>query len=423
MLGDLEVGNGDPHLAILGRALSPNHHALARGFVTLDNFYDSGEQSSTGWTWTPAGRAPDLLDKTAPVNHAARGLACEAEEADRFVYTQQTMAERHATNPALSTDPDLMPGPALLTAPDADGDDDDRGQGFLWDAAVKAGLTVRNYGFSDASVYDTDRSARCRRCAGRGRRAPASIRPRPAARQSQRSVFPRLRPEAADYWRVLEWQREYAPMDKAGTLPSLTLLRLSHDHFGSFDQALDGVNTMKAEMADNDYAVGQVAETIAGGRAAGSALVFVVEDDAQNGADHVDARRSLALVAGVGVKQGALVSRGDERAGVQRRGPSGHRPLQRRIVGRARRRAGAGRTQRRRPARAPRRAGIRDADLPDPGRRALNAAGRAFRPAVPPPAVGAGGPRHMRTAPASAAHRAWRARWSGQPCPQSRSAG
>ena len=65
-------------------------------------------------------------------------------------------------------------------------------------------------------------------------------------------------------------------------------------------------------MADNDYAVGQVAETIAGGRAAGSTLVFVVEDDAQNGADHVDARRSLALVAGVGVKQGALVGRGDE---------------------------------------------------------------------------------------------------------------
>ena len=141
------------------QVVAGNHHALARGFVTLDNFYDSGEQSSTGWTWTTAGRAPDLLEKTAPVNYAARGLACEAEEADRFVYTQQTMAERHATNPALSTDPDLMPGPALLTAPDADGDDDDdRGQGFLWDAAVKAGLTVRNYGFSDASVYDTDKS-------------------------------------------------------------------------------------------------------------------------------------------------------------------------------------------------------------------------------------------------------------------------
>ena len=74
VLGDLEVGNGDPKLAILGAALSPNHHQLARQFVTLDNFYDSGEQSSTGWTWSTAARAPDLLEKTAPVNYAQRGL-------------------------------------------------------------------------------------------------------------------------------------------------------------------------------------------------------------------------------------------------------------------------------------------------------------------------------------------------------------
>ena len=85
VLGDLDIGNGDSHLAILGRALSPNHHRLARQFVTLDNFYDSGEQSSTGWTWSTAGRTTDLLEKTAPVNYAGRGLAYESEEADRFV--------------------------------------------------------------------------------------------------------------------------------------------------------------------------------------------------------------------------------------------------------------------------------------------------------------------------------------------------
>ncbi len=310
VLGDLEVGNGDPHLAILGRALSPNHHAIARQFVTLDNFYDSGEQSSTGWTWTTAGRVPDLLEKTAPVNYAARGLAYEAEEADRFVYTQQTLAGRQATNPALSKDPDLMPGPALLTAPDADGDDDDdRGKGFLWDAAIKAGLSVRNYGFSDASIYDP--------------RKPGDVPPvrepwkthtriyTPGDRLLASRSDPYFRgfdQRLADYWRVLEWQREYTAQDHAGTLPTLTLLRLSHDHFGDFDTALDGVNTVEAEMADNDYAVGQVIETVARGKAAGSTLVFVIEDDAQNGADHVDARRSLALVVGATVKQGALVS-------------------------------------------------------------------------------------------------------------------
>jgi len=308
VLGDLDRGNGDPHLAILGEPLSPNHHAIARQFVTLDNFYDSGEQSSTGWTWSTAARAPDLLEKTAPVNYAQRGLAYEAEEADRFIYTQQTMAERHATNPALSKDPDLLPGPALLTAPDGD-DDDDENQGFLWDAAIRAGLSVRNYGFSDASIYDS--------------KEPGAV---PVVREpfkdgvriyspGDRLLASRSDPyfrgfdmKLADYWRVLEWQREFDAADAAGKVPALTLLRLSHDHFGSFKEAIDGVDTVETQMADNDYSVGMVIERIAHSRVAGSTLVVVIEDDAQNGTDHVDARRSLALFAGPYVRQGAVVS-------------------------------------------------------------------------------------------------------------------
>ena len=308
VLGDLEVGNGDPHLAILGRALSPNHHRLARQFVTLDNFYDSGEQSSTGWTWSTAGRTPDLLEKTAPVNYAKRGLAYEAEEADRFIYTQQTPAERHVTNPALSTDPDLLPGPALVTAPDPD-DDDKPGQGFLWDAAIRAGLSVRNYGFSDASIYDSGKPGDLAPV-----RDPFKTRQRiytPGDRLLASRSDPYFRgfdQRLADYWRELEWAREYDAADAAGTLPALTLLRLSHDHFGAFDKAIDGVNTVETEMADNDYAVGLVVERIARSRAAGSTLVFVIEDDAQNGADHVDARRSVALVVGPYVRQNAVIS-------------------------------------------------------------------------------------------------------------------
>ena len=90
--------------------------------------------------------------------------------------------------------------------------------------------------------------------------------------------------------------------------PQLTLLRLAHDHFGDFDQAIDGVNTVETEMADNDYSLGMIVERIARGKAADSTLIFVIEDDAQNGADHVDARRSLAFVIGPYVRQGALVS-------------------------------------------------------------------------------------------------------------------
>ena len=92
-------------------------------------------------------------------------------------------------------------------------------------------------------------------------------------------------------------------------MPALTLLRLSHDHFGDFDKdAIDRVNTVETEMADNDYAVGLVAEAVSRSRAADSTVIFVIEDDAQNGADHVDARRSLVLVAGAPVRRHALVS-------------------------------------------------------------------------------------------------------------------
>jgi DNA-binding beta-propeller fold protein YncE len=308
LLGDLEIGNGDPSLAILGAPLSPNHHALARQFITLDNFYDSGEQSSTGWTWTTAGRVPDLLEKTAPVNYAGRGLAYEAEEEDRNIATALTPAQRHLIHPAASTDPDILPGPALLTAPDGD-EDDEPGQGFLWNAAIRAGLSVRNYGFSDASVYDDTKPGAVPLI-----REPAGERHviyTPADRDLARRSDPYFRgfdQSMPDYWRELEWEREFAQQEAAGTMPSLTLLRLSHDHFGNFDVAIDGVNTVETEMADNDYALGRVVERVAKSSFAKSTLIFVIEDDAQNGADHVDARRSIALVAGPYVRQHALVS-------------------------------------------------------------------------------------------------------------------
>ncbi len=308
LLGDLDIGDGDPHLAILGAALSPNHHRLARQFVTLDNFYDSGEVSATGWTWSTAARTTDLLEKSTPVSYADRGLAYESEESDRSIYPQQSPAERYETNPKLSRDPDLLPGPALLTAPDAD-DDDLPNQGYLWDAAIRAGISVRNYGFADASIYET----------GAAGAVPVVREPFREKRRiytpGDRMLAPLSDPyfrgfdqKLPDYWRVLEWRREYDLQEAAGTLPQLTLLRLSHDHFGEFDKAIDGVDTVETQMADNDYSLGLVAERVATGKAADSTLIFVIEDDAQNGADHVDARRSIALVIGPYVRRGALIS-------------------------------------------------------------------------------------------------------------------
>ena len=112
----------------------------------------------------------------------------------------------------------------------------------------------------------------------------------------------------ADYWRYKEWEREFDDYAKSDSMPNLELLRICHDHFGDFKKAIDRVNTVETEMADNDYALGLVAEKVARSKYAKDTLIFVVEDDAQNGPDHVDAHRSIAYVIGPYVKQGAVVS-------------------------------------------------------------------------------------------------------------------
>jgi hypothetical protein len=112
-----------------------------------------------------------------------------------------------------------------------------------------------------------------------------------------------------DYWRYKEWEREFDDYVKHDNLPALEFLRLNHDHFGSFKQAIDGVNTVETEMADDDYALGLVAEKVARSKYGKDTLIFVLEDDAQNGPDHVDAHRSIAYVIGPYVKQGAVVSK------------------------------------------------------------------------------------------------------------------
>ena len=129
VLGDLEVGNGDPALAIFPNRITPNHHQLARQFTTIDNFYDSGEVSNTGWSWSTAARATDMLEKSAPVNYAGRGLAYESEGTNRNINVAiPTSEERAKVNKLSPTDPDILPGTADLTAPDAPSGE--AGEGF-----------------------------------------------------------------------------------------------------------------------------------------------------------------------------------------------------------------------------------------------------------------------------------------------------
>lgn len=308
VLGDLEVGNGDPTLAILGERLSPNHHDLARNFVTFDNFFDSGEQSSTGWTWSTAARSTDLLEKNAPVDYADRGLSYEAEGTSRNINMALSIPERRAINPAVPDDADLLPGARHLTSPDGEDDDEMEGQGFLWNAAIHKGLTVRNYGFANDYIYhDGPGGVPLTREPFKQKQVVYVAADR-ALQDRSDPYFRGYDQKFPDYWRVMEWMREFNDQEATNSVPALSLIRISHDHFGSFDTAIDGVNTVETQMADNDYALGMIVERVAQSRVKDSTLIFVIEDDAQNGADHVDARRSIAYIVGPYVKQKAVVS-------------------------------------------------------------------------------------------------------------------
>jgi len=316
VLGDLEIGNGDPHLTLLPEPLSPNHHALARRFVTLDNFFDSAESSNTGWIWSTAARTTDYTEKAGPVTYADRGMPYDQEGTNRNVNVGlPTIDARRRAKAATPSDPDILPGMADVAAPDPpSASGGAAGTGYLWDAALRAGLSIRNYGFyGDVSRYDL------RRYTAQDGLIPLARDPFADRLQVFFPTKPSLAPHTdvyfrgfdmafPDFWRVREWQREFSQQVAAGNMPSLTLLRLPHDHFGVFSDGIDGVDTVETQMADNDYAVAEVVHAIATSPFAGDTLIFIVEDDAQNGADHVDAHRSITFVIGPYVKHNALVS-------------------------------------------------------------------------------------------------------------------
>lgn len=314
ILGDLEIGNGDPALAEFGKAYTPNQHNLARNFVTLDNFYDTAEVSNDGWAWTTSARAPDVVERQFPVAYAMRGLSLDTEGVNRHVnVAYATIAARRAANPLTPDDPDLLPGQTDVAAPD--GPDNEVNTGYLWDSALRHKLTVRNYGF----FVDTTRYMLP---PGSSHYIPLLLDPHATkttvAYPASAALAPYTDPyfrgfdnSFPDYYRYKEWEREFdTRYAKAGgeELPALSLVRFMHDHTGNFATAIAGVNTPELQQADNDYAVGLLVEKISKSRYAHNTLIFVIEDDSQDGGDHVDSHRSIALVAGAFVKQGALVS-------------------------------------------------------------------------------------------------------------------
>lgn len=302
VFGDLPRGNGDPSLAILS-PFSPNHQKLAMDFVLLDNFHDSGTVSGDGWNWSTAGRATDYTQKSVPVSYGGRGFSYDWEGANRNVNVSLPgLAERLAQNPAYPNDPNLLPGVADVAAPDSP--EGEAGTGYLWDSALRAGLTIRNYGFFVANLPTSPSTFRTPYALG----VPQSTPLKRALAPYTDIYFRGYDQTNADFWLYKEWEREFDQFVANDNLPNLSFVRLPHDHFGNFATAIDGINTVETQMADNDYAVGLLIEKVSKSKYRDNTLIFVVEDDAQNGGDHVDAHRSIALVAGPFVKRGALVS-------------------------------------------------------------------------------------------------------------------
>ena len=312
VLGDLDIGDGDPGLVQWGRTITPNLHKLAKTFVTLDNFMATAEVSNDGWPWTTSARAPDIVEHQYPVAYAGRAFSLDTEGVNRAVNVAiPTLAARMASDPLYPNDPDLFPGQTDVDAPD--GPHNEVNTGYLWDNALRVGLTVRDYGFFVDTTCYNDVSLTCSTPLAH---FPASTVPVPTivAPPASASLTPYTDQyfrgfdnNFADYYRFREWEREFNANYAKGGLPSLSLVRFMHDHTGDFGTAIDLVNTPETQQADNDYAVGLLVQKIAKSIYKKNTLIFVIEDDAQDGADHVDSHRTIAFVAGAYVKRHTLV--------------------------------------------------------------------------------------------------------------------
>jgi YVTN family beta-propeller protein len=321
ILGDLNNGaDTDPTLTQFGQAITPNHHQLATQFVTLDNFMNPGDGSMDGWSWSMQGRVTNTETLTQQINYAFvnRGLSYESEGMNRNVSVNWgSVAQRDAAaGPAGTTNYSTatagLPGGTanVLTGTGNHASTDapfGSQNGYIFDAVLRAGGTVRNYGFLVNNIGRISISGSpVKDPFGMGEIQVAPLDP---ALASLTDVYFRgYDQNYPDLWRYNEWKREFDQFVANGNLPSLTTFRISHDHMGSFGSALGMVNTPERQQADCDLALGRLVEAVANSKYAADTLIMVIEDDVQDGPDHVDSHRGTAYFVGPYVKQGAVVS-------------------------------------------------------------------------------------------------------------------
>jgi DNA-binding beta-propeller fold protein YncE len=325
ILGDLGNGsNGDPSITLFGKRVTPSFHSMAQNFVTLDYFMDPGDGSMDGWSWSMRGRVTNTETLTQQMNYARvnRGLSYEGEGQNRNIPSNlKTVPERDfffdptgPTMPYSAATASLSGGTDNILAGDGDhaATDGPEGyqQGYIFNAVLAAGGTIRNYGWmanTPGSIGTIANPISDPFAAGVIQTTAAN---ELIAENKYYDPYFRAYDQAyPDLWRFNEWHREFQQFVTNHNLPTLEMIRgLSHDHTGSFAQALGGVNTPELQQADNDYAVGKLVEAVAHSPYASNTLIIIIEDDSQDGADHVDSHRATTYFVGPYVKRHAIVS-------------------------------------------------------------------------------------------------------------------
>jgi DNA-binding beta-propeller fold protein YncE len=262
VLGDLGKGNGDPSLTLFGKDVTPNQHKLAEQFVTLDNFYADGEVSQDGWDWATEANSN-------PYNQLAthQGYAGNGSEYDSSGYLDSQVTAGNA----------------------------DPNRAFLWDAAAAAGKTFRHYGMHSlpSNWFGPNNQVKCQPgqyCAYE-----------PLLNDNTDHNYPWFDMWIPDMKRYEEWNKEFQQYVTNNNLPTFQFIDLPRDHTA-------GGATAKELVADNDMALGKIVDTVSHSKYWKDTAIFVVEDDAQGGVDHVDGHRTIAQVISPYTQRGIVDS-------------------------------------------------------------------------------------------------------------------
>ena len=321
VLGDEPQGNGDPARCIFGKQVTPNLHAIVERFVLLDNFYDCGEVSGDGWNWSTQAQANEYVSRNVPYSYSDRGRSYDYEgQVDD--YPVGGFPAKGLDGKQLSIDPRYKNGaPAIPDVGKAPG-------GHIWDLVRKARISYRNYGFflSDgvghgdkvvipenypnvvglqpgghdlAGVTDLD----FRRFDLHYADSEAPLR---YSQEFKNPDYPAPYKAFGIHKapsRFTEWNEEFQQMLKAspngGSVPVFMTVRFGDDHTMGTNPKNHSPRSM---VADNDYACGQLVDAISHSPIWKSTAIFIIEDDAQNGPDHVDAHRSVCYVISPWIK-------------------------------------------------------------------------------------------------------------------------